>query len=45
MWDNKLYNDTMTVGGRAAQLDKIKVPILHAVAEHDHIVPMTRPST
>ena len=39
MWDNKLYNDTMTVGGRPAQLDKIKVPILHAVAEHDHIVP------
>jgi polyhydroxyalkanoate synthase len=39
MWDNKLFNDTMTVGGRAAQLDKIKVPILHAVAEHDHIVP------
>ena len=22
-----------------SQLDKIKVPILHAVAEHDHIVP------
>jgi len=39
MWDNKLFNDTMTVGGRPAQLDKIKVPILHAVAEHDHIVP------
>ena len=39
MWDNKLFNDTMTVGGRAARLDKIKVPILHAVAEHDHIVP------
>ncbi len=39
MWDNKLFNDTMTVGGHAAQLDKIKVPILHAVAEHDHIVP------
>ncbi len=34
-----LADDTMTVGGRAAQLDKIKVPILHAVAEHDHIVP------
>jgi polyhydroxyalkanoate synthase len=29
----------MTVGGRPAQLEKIKVPILHAVAEHDHIVP------
>ena len=39
MWDNRLYNDTMTVGGRPAQLSKIKVPILHAVAEHDHIVP------
>jgi len=39
MWDSKLYNDTMTVGGRPAQLEKIKVPILHAVADHDHIVP------
>lgn len=39
MWDNKLFNGTMTVGGRPAQLDRIKVPILHAVAEHDHIVP------
>ena len=39
MWDNKLFNDTMSVGGRAADIAKIKVPILHAVAEHDHIVP------
>ncbi|QIG98517.1 MULTISPECIES: PHA/PHB synthase family protein [unclassified Bradyrhizobium] len=39
MWDNKLYNDSMTVGGREAKLANIKVPILHAVAEHDHIVP------
>ena len=39
MWDNKLLNDTMTVGGRPARLGKITVPILHAVAEHDHIVP------
>ncbi|MCS3447856.1 MULTISPECIES: PHA/PHB synthase family protein [Bradyrhizobium] len=39
MWDNKLYNDIMTVGGREAKLADIKVPILHAVAEHDHIVP------
>ena len=39
MWDNKLLNDTMTVGGRPARLDQITVPILHAVAEHDHIVP------
>jgi polyhydroxyalkanoate synthase len=39
MWDNKLYNGTMSVGGRAADLSEIKVPLLHAVAEHDHIVP------
>jgi polyhydroxyalkanoate synthase subunit PhaC len=39
MWDNKLHDGTMTVGGRAADLANIKVPILHAVAEHDHIVP------
>jgi polyhydroxyalkanoate synthase subunit PhaC len=39
MWDNKLFNDTMSVDGRAANISDIKVPILHAVAEHDHIVP------
>jgi poly[(R)-3-hydroxyalkanoate] polymerase subunit PhaC len=39
MWDNKLFNGTMTVGGRKADIANIKVPILHAVAEHDHIVP------
>lgn len=39
MWDNKLFNDTMSVGGHAARLASIKVPILHGVAEHDHIVP------
>ena len=39
MWDNKLFHDTMTVRGRKADLSNIKVPMLHAVAEHDHIVP------
>src|SRR5258708_7689324 len=39
MGDNKLYNDTMPVAGTAGDSSKIKVPILHAVAEHDHIVP------
>jgi len=34
MWDNKLFNDTMTVAARAKLAD-IKVPVLHAVAEHD----------
>jgi polyhydroxyalkanoate synthase len=39
MWDNRLFNDTMAVDGRKALLSAIKVPVLHAVAEHDHIVP------
>ncbi|HEX2889454.1 PHA/PHB synthase family protein [Vineibacter terrae] len=39
MWDNRLYNGTMSVGGHPADLARIKAPILHAVAEHDHIVP------
>lgn len=39
MWGNKLFDGTMTVGGHTADISKIKVPILHAVAEHDHIVP------
>jgi polyhydroxyalkanoate synthase len=39
MWDNKLFNGMMSVGGRKADIANIKVPILHAVAEHDHIVP------
>jgi polyhydroxyalkanoate synthase len=38
-WDNALYNGTMSVAGRPADFANIKVPILHAVAEHDHIVP------
>ncbi|MCZ0211915.1 hypothetical protein OZK63_41895, partial [Streptomyces sp. UMAF16] len=29
----------MSVGGRDAKLETLKVPIRHAVAEHDHIVP------
>jgi len=39
MWDNKLFRGTMSVGGRKADIADIRVPILHAVAEHDHIVP------
>ena len=29
----------MSVGGHTCDLAEITVPILHAVAEHDHIVP------
>ncbi len=39
MWDNALYEGTMTVGGRTVDLSTITVPFLHVTAEHDHIVP------
>jgi polyhydroxyalkanoate synthase len=36
---NKLMKGEFTVGGRAIDLRAIKVPFIHIVAEHDHIVP------
>jgi len=39
LWENKLYKNALEVGSRRFSLKNIKVPILHAVAEHDHIVP------
>jgi polyhydroxyalkanoate synthase len=36
---NKLYDRTLEVGGRRVDVGHIKAPFLHAVAEHDHIVP------
>jgi polyhydroxyalkanoate synthase subunit PhaC len=39
MWENRLYEGTMEVGGRRVDLKTITVPFLHVVAEHDHIVP------
>ena len=39
MWQNKLFEDEFEIGGRRVHLRNIKVPILHAVAEQDHIVP------
>jgi polyhydroxyalkanoate synthase subunit PhaC len=29
----------MSIGGRKADISSITVPVLHAVAEHDHIIP------
>lgn len=37
--DNKIIKDEFELGGRKVKLSKIKVPFLHVVAEHDHIVP------
>ena len=39
MWENRLLHGTMTVGGRAVDLQAITVPFLHVAALHDHIVP------
>jgi len=36
---NKLVKKEFTLGGRIVDLADIKVPLLHVVAEHDHIVP------
>ena len=39
MWDNRLLDGSMDVGGRAVDLRRITVPFLHVAAQHDHIVP------
>jgi len=39
MWDNKLFKRHHAVGGARRSSTRSKVPMLHAVAEHDHIVP------
>ena len=36
---NRLYTGELTLQGRRVDLRTITVPILHCVAEHDHIVP------
>jgi polyhydroxyalkanoate synthase len=38
MWGNKLYKGDLVVGGNTARLSDIRVPIMAAMAEHDHIV-------
>lgn len=39
MQGNKLKDDRLVIGGREVRLENIKVPLLHVLAEHDHIVP------
>lgn len=39
MWENRIYEGTMEVGGRPVDLKNITAPFLHVAAEHDHIVP------
>jgi polyhydroxyalkanoate synthase len=39
MWDNKFAKNELEIGGKRVDLGAIKVPFIHVVAEHDHIVP------
>lgn len=37
MWGNKLFTEELIVAGKPAKLSEIKIPLMHIVAEHDHI--------
>ena len=37
MWGNKLFTEELIVAGKPANLSEIKIPLMHIVAEHDHI--------
>jgi poly[(R)-3-hydroxyalkanoate] polymerase subunit PhaC len=39
MWENRLYRNELRLGGRRVDLGRITVPLLHVMAEHDHIAP------
>jgi polyhydroxyalkanoate synthase len=39
IWENRLHRNELVIDGRAVDLGGIKAPMLHAMAEHDHIVP------
>lgn len=39
LWANRLYKGELMLRGKRADLGAIKVPVLHAIAEHDHIIP------
>ncbi len=43
MWENKLMKGTLTIGGRGVDTTAITCPVLHIMAQHDHIAPF--PST
>jgi len=40
LWANALYEGTLRIGGRLVDLSRITVPLLHVVAQYDHIVPL-----
>ena len=38
-WKNAMLEGTFELGGKRADLSSITTPIIHAMAQHDHIVP------
>lgn len=47
LWENRLMKGTLTIGGRRVDTGAITSPLLHIMAEHDHIAPFasTHPLT
>jgi polyhydroxyalkanoate synthase len=47
MWDNKLMKGQLELGGQRVDTQAITCPVLHVMAEHDHIAPFasTQPLT
>ncbi|MEA2688145.1 MAG: poly[(R)-3-hydroxyalkanoate] polymerase subunit PhaC [Candidatus Eremiobacteraeota bacterium] len=39
IWENRLHKNEMVIAGKRVDLGAITAPVLHAMAEHDHIVP------
>lgn len=40
MQANALHEGTLQIGGRLVDLKRIKLPLLHVIAQYDHIVPL-----
>jgi polyhydroxyalkanoate synthase len=39
MWENRLYKNELVLAGHRVDLRNITVPLIHVMAEHDHIAP------
>ena len=39
MQDNALHEGTLQIGGKTVDLKRVKLPLLHVIAQYDHIVP------
>lgn len=39
VWKNSLYENTLRIGGRLVEIKNIRVPLLHVIAQYDHLVP------